>query len=566
MNRFAISILFVLIIFSSFAQSKKGKNDNGWNYEAEYQIHSDYKRLSKSAKNYLKGMVLIPGGSFISGNNLPIFATENDSNLLISNRKSQVTLGSFFLMNHETTNAEYRRFVDWVKQKNALELLHQFLPSKYPKVEGEIPVDMEIDFQGEEEGIILEKEGYYLPKEERFYNRFQVDTRNLFYELNYQGKSMKINVYPDTLCWVDENPWIFSESLFQNYFWHSAYDEYPVVGVSYFQALAYCQWLTDRLNEQILIDEKVLKQKSWSFSTDEFIKDSANTEYFFFLSHSLRLPNELEWEYAALYETETQKKDKRLNTHVFPWFGDKLTDEKGFYLANFGSIYDQNGFMVKSYFEVVNHRKGKIKKYIEQPYYQFTSPVNSFPPNSIGLYDMAGNVAEWTNSRPFGQLSYLEAFPPDGDYGLFDYRFMPSSSHPDSIEMYDLINGGHIVVKKESSQYYKIIREGDSLLQLLRVQHTDSYAEAFQKILLKQSENVKENYNVNEEMSARLNQLTLDAMHNAQVLHQTKPGRIVKGGSWNRGSAFLQSAVQQVYKEVKGYSTVGFRVLMPVVY
>ncbi|HRG39534.1 MAG TPA: SUMF1/EgtB/PvdO family nonheme iron enzyme, partial [Bacteroidia bacterium] len=53
-----------------------------------------------------------------------------------------------------------------------------------------------------------------------------------------------INVYPDTLAWVHDFTYSFNEPMTNMYFWHPAYDDYPVVGVTWKQARAFCIWRT----------------------------------------------------------------------------------------------------------------------------------------------------------------------------------------------------------------------------------------------------------------------------------------------------------------------------------
>ena len=147
---------------------------------------------------------------------------------------------------------------------------------------------------------------------------------------------------PDTLVW--RRPMAYNEPYVQYYFRHPAYNDYPVVGVTWEQANAFCQWRTE--------------QK----------KNFLNT-YKIQPIHSYRLPTEAEWEYAA--------RGGRLNT-MYPWGGYYTLNAKGCYRANF---------------------KPKRGNYIaDSRYSSKTMKVGSFDPNDYGLFDMAGNVAEWTST------------------------------------------------------------------------------------------------------------------------------------------------------------------------
>jgi len=130
--------------------------------------------------------------------------------------------------------------------------------------------------------------------------------------------------------------------MVEKYFWHPAYDEYPVVGVTWRQARAFCVWRT-KLNDDYKIK----------------IGEASLNKY--------ELPTETQFEYAA--------RGGRQGTD-FPWGGPYIKNAKGCLLANFkpgrGNYIDDGGF--------------------------YTVKVNSYFPNDYGLYNMAGNVAEWTAS------------------------------------------------------------------------------------------------------------------------------------------------------------------------
>jgi len=132
--------------------------------------------------------------------------------------------------------------------------------------------------------------------------------------------------------------------MFDTYFWHPAYGEYPVVGVNWAQATAFCNWRTDyRLNLLTPYEQKY------------------ETAY--------RLPTEIEWEYAA--------RGNKVNS-IYPWGGPYSRNSKGCFLANFKPV------------------RGN---YIADGY-AFTAPAVSYWANDYGLYNMSGNVSEWT-STPF---------------------------------------------------------------------------------------------------------------------------------------------------------------------
>lgn len=152
-----------------------------------------------------------------------------------------------------------------------------------------------------------------------------------------------VNVYPDTTCWVNDFPNANNETYMKLYFSSANYNDYPVVGVTWEQAEAFCQWRTDYLLRGLGPAARQVQR--------------------------YRLPTEIEWEYAA----------RGKEGNPFPWQpaeGDQKKNEKGCFYANFKpdkGNYTDDGNLI-------------------------TSRVGMYGANSNGLYDMAGNVAEWTST------------------------------------------------------------------------------------------------------------------------------------------------------------------------
>ena len=157
-----------------------------------------------------------------------------------------------------------------------------------------------------------------------------------------------INIYPDTTCWVNDFPNANNETYLQLYFSHPKYDNYPVVGISWEQANAFCAWRTDYLLRGLGAQAKWIQR--------------------------YRLPSEAEWEYAARGKEASR----------FPWEQGDTKSDAGCYYANYKpgeGNYTKDGSLI-------------------------TSACGIFSANSNGLYDMAGNVAEWTSTM------YTEAILP----------------------------------------------------------------------------------------------------------------------------------------------------------
>ncbi|MDE6782084.1 MAG: formylglycine-generating enzyme family protein, partial [Paramuribaculum sp.] len=160
-----------------------------------------------------------------------------------------------------------------------------------------------------------------------------------------------VNVYPDTTAWINDFENAYNEPYVRMYFSHGGYNDYPVVGVSWEQANAFANWRTDYLRRSLGREGMYIEP--------------------------FRLPTEAEWEFAARAGESDNK---------YPWEGDlPLTEEKGCFYANFKpheGNYVQDGHLI-------------------------TSRVGTYSPNDFGLYDMAGNVSEWTSTAFTESVSHL---------------------------------------------------------------------------------------------------------------------------------------------------------------
>ena len=149
-----------------------------------------------------------------------------------------------------------------------------------------------------------------------------------------------INIYPDTTCWVNDFPNSDNETYMRNYFSNAAYNDYPVVGVTWEQANAFCAWRTEFLLKGLGPAARYVQR--------------------------YRLPTEAEWEFAARGKDQNE----------FPWTNEDVASGKGCFYANFkpdNGNYTKDGNLI-------------------------TSKVGIYNANTNGLFDMAGNVAEWTST------------------------------------------------------------------------------------------------------------------------------------------------------------------------
>jgi len=166
--------------------------------------------------------------------------------------------------------------------------------------------------------------------------QYDISRRKYIYPKN-------VPVYPDTLVWWNDWEYTNNRSMFNNYFHHDAFSDYPVVGVNWHQAKAFCKWRTDTKNQY----QKSKKKKS--------------------IVPEFRLPTEAEWEYAAR---------GGLQGAMYPWGGPYAKDDKGCFLANFKPMRGDYAIDAALY----------------------TVEADAYPPNGYNLYNMSGNVSEWIDS------------------------------------------------------------------------------------------------------------------------------------------------------------------------
>ncbi|MBR0304377.1 MAG: SUMF1/EgtB/PvdO family nonheme iron enzyme [Bacteroidales bacterium] len=312
---------------------KDASPTTGWNYNDAKNGGFEVAPFEEQETG--PGLVFIEGGTFVMG------AMEEDVMKDWNNTPRRVSVASFYMDECEISNLDYREYLYWLERVF-------------------IPQDLKVVYD---------------------------------------------NAMPDENVWRERLG--YNEPDVDYYFRHPAYNKYPVVGVSWMQATNYAAWRTDRVNEKILADRGYVEYSETPtaegyFSTDAYLTyetyEAEGEKRLRYISSGeyrnvkmedgillpkYRLPTEAEWEYAALGLVGNTLNERVLERKVYPWNGQQLrTEDKKYY----GDI-------------MTNVRRGRgdlmgVATALNDAGFK-TMDVRSGWPNDYGLYQMAGNVAEW---------------------------------------------------------------------------------------------------------------------------------------------------------------------------
>ena len=480
-----------------------------------------------------RNQITAPGLVFVEGGTFTFGEVQDDVMNDWNNVPTQQHVRSFYMDETEVTNLMYLEYLDWLKKV--------------------FPTD-----------------------DERYKNI-------------YKG------ALPDTMVW--RTPLGYNEDLVNNYLRHPAYALYPVVGVNWIQAVQYCNWRTDRVNETLLYKSGKLRKEAVNnpsaeelFSTDTYLTApdlamGGNTDLYNvrkrkndtvlnvvnrssgIILPAYRLPSEVEWEYAAKADVGLREYNTLKGRKIYPWKGASTRNlrkgkDRGKEMANF-KIDDGNYDGLAGWADDAA---------------DITAPVKTYPPNDFGLYDMAGNVNEWVGdvyrqiiddeANDFnyyrGNIYTKQAFDENGDLIVIT---------PDSIPMDTLPNGKIIVSQFPGAPGKKPVDDNELYL---RQNFDRSDNRDFRDGDIESSRSyMKDQEDVDADPSLRMYNAPVHEVYadsTEMVKNYDKSNkrstlidnhvRVIKGGSWRDRAYWLDPAQRRFYPEYLSRNDIGFRCAM----